>query len=68
MIFRGKYDRAMEQLRERTPHDDREDEGLAQHMEKGDLAAMLISAAIVILPVGLIVLGLLAAVGFLFVA
>ena len=66
MLFRGKYDRAMEQLRSRTPKDEN-DEGLSRYMEKGDLAAMLISAAIVILPVGLIVLGLLALVGFLFV-
>lgn len=66
MLFRSKYDRAMERLHRNTPQEENE-EGLSKYMEKGDLPAMLISAVLVILPVALLVLGILALAGYLFV-
>ena len=67
MIFQGKYDRAMKHLREKKAGSAREETELSQNMEKGDLAAMLIAAVIVILPVALIVLGIMAVAGYFFV-
>ena len=67
MIFQVKYDRAMKRLKEQKSGAPGEDTELSQNMEKGDLAAMLISALIVILPVALAALGILAAVGYFFI-
>ena len=64
MLFQKKVDRAMEYSHEhaadkpveRDPHDVREEQTLKDEMEKGDGLAMLLSALIVIVPVGLLVL------------
>ena len=69
MIFRGRYDRARKLQQEKMQGRERayDDDQLGSKLEKGDAAALIISAMITILPVALIVLGVLALVGYLFV-
>lgn len=69
MIFRGRYDRARKLQQEKMQGRERayDDDQLGSKLEKGDTAALIISAMITILPVALIVLGVLALVGYLFV-
>lgn len=69
MIFRGRYDRARKLQQEKMQGRERayDDDQLGSKLEKGDTAALIISALITILPVALIVLGVLALVGYLFV-
>ena len=69
MIFRGRYDRARKLLQEKMQGRERayDDDQLGSKLEKGDTAALIISAMITILPVALIALGVLALVGYLFV-
>ena len=77
MLFQKKVDRAMKyshdhaanQPQERDPHDVREEQTIKDEMEKGDGLALLLSALIVILPVGilvLVVMSLFGALPFLF--
>ena len=70
MIFRGRYDRARKLQQEKMQGRERayDDDQLGSKLEKGDTAALIISAMITILPVALIALGVLALVGYLFVA
>lgn len=70
MLFQRKVDRAMEhaarRARERAEADEvPEEPALHRELEKGDVAAMLISALAVLLPAGLLVLLVLALVAFL---
>ena len=69
MIFRGRYDRARKLQQEKMQGRERayDDDQLGSKLEKGDTAALIISALITILPVALIALGVLALVGYLFV-
>ena len=69
MIFRGRYDRARKLQQEKMQGRERayDDDQLGPKLEKGDTAALIISAMITILPVALIALGVLALVGYLFV-
>ena len=75
MIFEGRFNRArkfqQEQKAKRegniNPDDPKNDVELSDMMEKGDMFAMILSAVITILPVALIVLLFLAAVGYFFV-
>lgn len=69
MIFRGRYDRARKLQQEKMQGRERayDDDQLGSKLEKGDTAALIISAMITILPVALIALGMLALVGYLFV-
>lgn len=69
MIFRGRYDRARKLQQEKMQGRERahDDDQLGSKLEKGDTAALIISAMITILPVALIALGVLALVGYLFV-
>ena len=69
MIFRGRYDRARKLQPEKMQGRERayDDDQLGSKLEKGDTAALIISAMITILPVALIALGVLALVGYLFV-
>lgn len=63
MLFQKKVDRIMEyseshaanKPRESDPHDVREETTLKSEMEKGDGLAMLLSALIVLLPIGILV-------------
>ena len=67
MIFRGRYDRARKLQQEKMQGRERayDDDQLGSKLEKGDTAALIISAMITILPVALIALGVLALVGYL---
>jgi len=71
MIFDKKYDRALELEKEKKQlsrekmsdvqsgletSDDRNEDDLSEHLEKGDLPAMLIAAVITFIPIGIIVL------------
>ena len=69
MIFGGKFDRARKLQQEKMEGRERayDDDQLGSKLEKGDTAALIISAMITILPVALIALGVLALVGYLFV-
>ncbi len=70
MIFQPKYERAMKHLKEQTGESPKalEDENLSDKLEKNDALAMILSALIVILPVALIVLLLVSAVGYFWVS
>ena len=69
MIFGGKFDRARKLQQEKMKGRERayDDDDIGSKLEKGDTAALIISALITFLPVGLITLGVLALVGYLFV-
>ncbi len=72
MLFQKKLDRARELQRERRGLDDEEKNieierpPLKDEMEKGDMAAMLVSGCFTILPVALLVLLLLCGGAWLF--
>ena len=70
--FHGRYERFRQLQRERMggeeqPMPGRETVAPADVMEKGDTAAMLIAALITIVPVCLLVLAVLALVGYFFI-
>ena len=69
MIFGGKFDRARKLQQEKMEGRERayDDDGIGSKLEKGDTAALIISALITFLPVALLTLGVLALVGYLFV-
>lgn len=69
MIFRGRYDRARKLQQEQQEGRQRavDDDQIASKLEKGDTAALIISALITILPVALVILGLLTLAGYFFV-
>ena len=68
MIFGGKFDRARKLQQEKMEGRERAyDDDIGSKLEKGDTAALIISALITFLPVALITLGVLALVGYLFV-
>ena len=68
MIFQGKYDKARALEKERMEGKKRavDEEDLESKLEKNDVLAMILSALLVFLPAALIVLGILALVGYLF--
>ena len=70
MIFQRKYEKQMENLQEKTAASPKalEDEELSNKLEKGDVAAMIISALIVIVPVALVFLLIAVGAGYFFVA
>lgn len=70
MIFRRKYDKQMNTLKEKNEASPKalEDDELANKLEKGDVPAMIISALIVFLPAALIFLLIAVGVGYFFVA
>ena len=69
MLFHGRYEKAMEQLREKQQGKDLvfEDENLADKLEKNDPLALILSALLVFVPAGLLVLGLVSLIGYFFV-
>ena len=69
MMFRGRFDKAMNQLREKQQGKELafEDENLADKLEKNDTLALILSALLVFLPAALLVLGVVSLVGYLFV-
>ena len=70
MIFRRKFDKQMNNLKEKNEASPKalEDDELANKLEKGDVPAMIISALIVFLPAALIFLLIAVGVGYFFVA
>ena len=70
MIFRSKYDKQIQNIQEKNKGRERAYDRDDMHnvMEKGDLPAMIISAMLVILPVALVVLLIVSAAGYFFVA
>lgn len=70
MIFRSKYDKQIQNIQEKNKGRERayDRDDVQNIMEKGDLPAMIISAMLVILPVALVVLLIVSAAGYFFVA
>ncbi len=70
MIFRSKYDKQIQNIQEKNKGRERayDRDDVQNVMEKGDLPAMIISAMLVILPVALVVLLIVSAAGYFFVA
>ena len=70
MIFQRKYERAMKHLKEQTGDRPKalEDENLADKLEKNDTLALILSALIVFVPAALIVLLIVAGVGYFWVS
>ena len=58
MLFRGRFDKQIEHLKEKRGDVKRayDDENIQNAMEKNDLLAMIISALIVIMPVAILFL------------
>ena len=70
MIFQRRYDKQMQHLREQRGGDETlaERSKLENVLEKGDVAAMIISALLVIVPVCLVVLLVVSLAGYIFIA
>ena len=70
MLFKGRYDRAMNWLKGRRGERKRaaDESELENIVEKGDIFAMIVSALIVIVPVALVFLLTLASNAYAFVA
>ncbi len=66
MPFQGRFDRARKLQKEKKAMRN-EDDAPIDWMEKGDGLAMLLAGLLTILPIALIVVGVLAAVGYFFV-
>ena len=69
MLFQGRFEKALERLREKQQGKERalEDENLADKLEKHDTLALIISALLVFLPAALLVLGVVSLIGYFFV-
>ena len=69
MLFQGRFEKALEQLREKQQGKERalEDENLADKLEKHDTLALILSALLVFLPAALLVLGVVSLIGYFFV-
>ncbi len=69
MLFQGRFEKALERLREKQQGKERalEDENLADKLEKHDTLALILSALLVFLPAALLVLGVVSLIGYFFV-
>ena len=69
MLFQERFEKALEQLREKQQGKERalEDENLADKLEKHDTLALILSALLVFLPAALLVLGVVSLIGYFFV-
>ncbi len=69
MIFRRKYERAVEFQKEKMKGVEKASENtdIENVMEKGDKMAMVIAALVTILPVCILLLSIMALIGYLFV-
>ncbi len=69
MLFRGRFDKQIEHIKEQRGDSKRvfDEDDLSSVLEKNDVLAMIISAMITILPVALVFLVALSALGFFFV-
>ena len=70
MIFQRKYERAKKHLKEQMGEAPKalEDENLSDKLEMNDTLALILSALIVFVPVALIVLLIVAGVGYFWVS
>lgn len=70
MLFRSRYEKQLQRIKEQTKDGDHvyDVEDVRNVLEKGDVPAMIISALITILPVALVFLLAISALGFFFVA
>ena len=70
MIFQRKYERAVKHLKEQTGESPKalEDENLSDKLEKNDTLALILSALIVFVPAALVVLLIVAVVGYFWVS
>ena len=70
MIFQRKYERAKKHLKEQMGEAPKalEDENLSDKLEKNDTLALILSALIVFVPAALIVLLIVAGVGYFWVS
>lgn len=68
MIFQGKFDKALNQLKQRKAGSEKAftDEGLSQELEKGDTKALILSALLVFVPIALLFLVLVLGMTYLF--
>lgn len=68
MIFQGKFEKALEQLRQRKAGTQKAitDEGLSSELEKGDTKALVLSALLVFVPAALLFLGVVLGLTYLF--
>lgn len=73
MIFQGKIDRIFKKLHDEKKEEEKQEElkgrenaTLSDEMEKGDFAAMVISALITIVPVAFLALLALVGIGYFF--
>ena len=70
MIFQRKYERAVKHLKEQTGESPKalEDENLSDKLEKNDTLALILSALIVFVPAALVILLIVAGVGYFWVS
>ena len=70
ILFHRKYEKLRAFEQEQLGDDPKalECENLADHLEKGDTLALILSALIVIIPAALLFLGIAVGIGYLFVA
>ena len=69
MIFKSKYDRAMDHVKDKMKDRERtyDRDDMSQIMEKGDKRALIIAALITILPVALLILVVISLLAYLFI-
>ena len=70
MIFQGRYEKARKLQQEQMEGRERafDDEMLEKKLEKGDTLAMILSALAVFVPAALVLLGIVSAIGYFFIA
>ena len=70
MLFRGRYDKQIERIKEQNRETQRvcDVDDVRNVMEKGDLPALIISALLVIVPIALVVLLVVSFIGFKFIS
>ena len=69
MLFRGRFDKQIEHIKEQRGDAKRvfDEDDLRNVLEKNDVLAMILSAMITIVPVALVFLVVLSAIGFFFI-
>lgn len=69
MLFKSKYDRALDHVKEKMKGRERtyDRDDLSTVMEKGDKRAMIISALLVILPIALLILVTISLLAYFFI-
>ena len=70
MLFHGRYEKQMQRIKEKNKEAQRvyDVEDVRNVLEKGDVPAMIIAALITILPIALVFLLAISAIGVFFIA